>query len=66
MNKLLFFWRAIPRKVKYLTAGLLLAALNEKFPGVLPSLDPEWYVGGGAGLALLHAATDIAYSKVDQ
>lgn len=55
-------WDTMPRKVKFFLLGIALASIDKKFPGYLPSIDPEWYVGGGLGLAVLHTVTDSSYA----
>lgn len=55
-------WDGVPRKLKYVLLGLVLAQIDKKFPGVLPDVDPSWYLGGGLALATMHTVTDAAAS----
>lgn len=54
------FWASVPRKVKYVTAGLALAAIKQYWPDAPLVLDPQWLAAGGGVLALLHTITDVA------
>lgn len=57
----LSLWGKIPRKVKYVAAGLALAAVKAKWPDLPLAVDAKWLAAGGAGLAIAHTLTDVAH-----
>lgn len=62
MKKLWSKWLSLPYKLRIAGVTAVVAFVRAKWPGIIPDdLTPDKILGGGALLAILHAATDIAY-----
>ena len=60
-SKLRAVWEYVPRKIKLLIAGLVLASVRAKFPGYIPDeITPELILGMFGGVITMHTITDIA------